>query len=55
MLKKNNDSRNTTDHSIINKFIKNSNVFSAIAEVTSVDAVKNMLKYANIHDLGKNR
>ena len=44
-----------TDQAIINKFISNSEVFSRLASVLSVDAVKNMLKYANVHEVGKGR
>ena len=55
VLNKNIDSRNHTDHAVINKFINNSDVLTAISEVTSIDAVKNMLKYSHIHNITKNR
>ena len=55
VLKKEVDSRNITDQAIINKFILSSEVFSQMAGVMEVTAVKNMLKYAHIHEVGKSR
>lgn len=55
ILKKNIDSRNSSDQAVINKFITNSDTLTQIAEVTSIDAVKNMLKFSHIHEIPKNR
>ena len=55
VLKKEADLRSATDQAIINKFISSSEVFSQMARVMSVPAVKSMLKCAHIHDVGKGR
>ena len=55
VLRKDMDARNVTDQTIMNKFIAKSQVLSQLAEVLSFDAVKNMLKYAAVHQVGGGR